>query len=612
MESSRLKILSDLLLNPLKNQRGYALVVAAIMLILTAGAMGFFLSEITVKDSESSAASLNHLRAHYLAESGIDLAIERLMTADPAASTDNFGDGLIDLDYENLGNDFYTIHSRGIVGDYEKELLLDIRLETNEFFPDKSFILEYKPEELPPDTVLIEDPNVVVSHIISGQPNDSLGREPYFNVGYQNPATGESRILVQFNLDVIPEGSQIDTAILILNKLPSHEQRTHEISVHPVLREWHYSYASWTWAKIGSGWTSAGGDFGIELDRKIMTSGGPQTWDVTASVADMKGGTANNYGWLLKDTNPTVRKFSRFSRPIPPRLLVIYSRPKNQLIISNSPKINGDMYAGTNIFVVDSFRVGKLPGSATTLYVPDTNQVLRYNPWTTTPDVPGMQENYQDLVALVDTMDSVANAITGFVDNKYLLWSPQSNVDLSIYQDNTVYVKNLISFTSVTVADMPKDEPGFIVTAGSIQANTSHFGDNVIVIASGDITLNNTTVGSDFRPPNPMIENLFWSTEGNITIIGNSTVYSNIIAYHRNDEDPNAGNVTLGATLYGGIFGGNTTHLSTTSAYLEGSMWTKYYNHNIIDNGQFVFTGVVPDVFAGGTRQIVISGAIRD
>jgi|GEM_PF-1869180 len=603
MKKADLKKLRGILLAPLSNSRGYALVVGAVILILTAGSIGFYLSGLTVRDSEASAGSLNHLRAHYLAQSGLEWSIEQLMTYNPQDTIFSFAEGNIELTSTSTADTAFTLYSRGKVGDYEKVLNLDVKVRSNRFFPDTSLIALPDTREVPPDTLIIQDPYVAATYIEQNQ-SGSLGNRPYFHVGYQNAGSGESRTLVQFDLDVIPAGASIDTAILIVHKMPSHEQRVHQVAVHEITSFWKRAQVTWTNAYNGVPWTAGGAYNATGLDTTIMTSGGPQYWNVTSTVRNAVQQGDPYYGWLLRDINPTVRTFSRFSRPIPPKLYVIYRRTGNYLLIGEEPQINGDLFAGMDIYVIDSTRLGQAPGLSTTLIVPDTAHVFRYADTAKTSISMRPKIYFPEMTNIVNSLDSTANAITNYSGNKFLSWSPSPTLDLSLYENNTVFVKNYILFNSVNVLDMPKSEPGFIVTAGYVNANFSHFGDNVVVIATGNITLSNTTAGSNFLPPNPNIVNMFWSTNGDININSGSTLYCNLVAYN--------GNGNLASMLYGGLFTGHTARLTSTSAYLEGALWTNYYLYNFIDRGRLNLTGQVPEVFAGSNRTVYITSSIRD
>ena len=77
-----------------KFSSGFALVSTAFVLILLATVIAYFLAGTNIRESESSASSLNHLRAHYLAQSGIDYALNYVSTDTPPEElTKSFAEG---------------------------------------------------------------------------------------------------------------------------------------------------------------------------------------------------------------------------------------------------------------------------------------------------------------------------------------------------------------------------------------------------------------------------------------------------------------------------------------------------------------------------------------
>ena len=192
---------------------------------------------------------------------------------------------------------------------------------------------------------------------------------------------------------------------------------------------------------------------------------------------------------------------------------------------------------------------------------------------------------------IVDSLNNIATEIVSYVhNNKFSTWAPGAEVNLLDYYDNTVFVKNFINFDGGSVLSMPKSEPGFIVTAGYINASNTIFGDNIVLISNGNITLNTVNAGSPFIYPDPQIANMFWSTQGDIDIQSGCILYSNIVAYN--------GNVTLSSELHGGIYVGNTITFSSSNCYLEGDFWTTYVNGNTMNAGQIILGATIPNVFA--------------
>ena len=581
--------------------------------------IGYFLFGTNIRESESSAGSLNHIRAHYLAQSGIDWALNYSRNNTIVDTTIAFAEGNFNVSMSDDGK----IRSRGYVGSYEKELSINVTFGDNAFFPEMSIVANMDTSvSVSLDTVLIQEPSCVITHIVENNDNSFIS-SPFATVGNQNVNTGESRILLQFNLDVLPvdSESQIDTAFLYLHKLPTHHQKVHELSVHAIESFW-MSFdhipeinVSWSYRKDGISWTTPGGDFGPALDSTIMTSGGNQMWEVTQSVRDMLDIlTGDNFGWLIKDVAPEIGTWSKFARPITPKLLIIYQGQPTLFIIGDQQILNGDLYTGMGAFVMDSSNVGQPPLDSTHIYVPLDKTVDRYpvNQWSVIDTIPEKKIYYPKMTEIVDSLNGIANAITGFAGNRYLTWAASPVVDLSTYEDNTVFVKNFIYFSGVEVLDMPKSEPGFIVTAGYVSANNTIFGDNVVIISNGNITLNTTMAGSPFEPPNSQIVNMFWSAHGDIDIQSNCILYANLVAYNDNSAINGVGNVTLSSSVYGGIFVGNTLDFVSSACYLKGKFWTEYVSDNVMNAGQIILGQEIPNVFAGAARSIFIQSNLTD
>lgn len=139
-------------------------------------------------------------------------------------------------------------------------------------------------------------------------------------------------------MDYIPEGAQVEQAILYLRAKDRTNAHWQEVKVAPVLTDWYVSQVTWNQAALGVPWATPGGDYGDAVDAELVTLAGDTLygWDVSKIVWDWFEGTFPNYGFVLySDTQKgSVAYLFRSSDPPPPadpgkypELVIVYTLP---------------------------------------------------------------------------------------------------------------------------------------------------------------------------------------------------------------------------------------------------------------------------------------------
>lgn len=146
------------------------------------------------------------------------------------------------------------------------------------------------------------------------------------------------RSIVKFDLSSIPTGSQVSAATLTLAETGTFGS-TRTIGVHRVTTNWTESAVTWN-----SPWTTAGGDFVSTPTATASVSWtgllDSDSWDVTTDVSAFVGGTATNYGWIVKDeTENSSQQWWGFgtkentTTSNRPKLTVVYIPPKDKFFL---------------------------------------------------------------------------------------------------------------------------------------------------------------------------------------------------------------------------------------------------------------------------------------
>lgn len=160
-------------------------------------------------------------------------------------------------------------------------------------------------------------------------PTTADGSDTLLHVHSRGPAGNprNRRSLVQFDISSIPSGSTVTSATLglNLNTAPS-SSRTHD--VHRATSSWVETSVTWNTMPTFNATATASAATGT-------TSGAWISWTVTSDVSAYIGGTATNYGWLVKDQteNDSPEIMSHYesresaTTTIRPKLTVTFTAP---------------------------------------------------------------------------------------------------------------------------------------------------------------------------------------------------------------------------------------------------------------------------------------------
>jgi uncharacterized repeat protein (TIGR02543 family) len=133
-------------------------------------------------------------------------------------------------------------------------------------------------------------------------------------------SSGETRALLHFDLDVLPEDAVVQSATLGLNQQPPGTGET--VHVHRITA---------AWSEGGPTWASFADSYDAFTWASFVSVGGDVTTDVTDLVAAWAGGSQPNYGMMLinSPTSDNDRYISSdYSRvSMRPRLEVCYFAP---------------------------------------------------------------------------------------------------------------------------------------------------------------------------------------------------------------------------------------------------------------------------------------------
>jgi len=177
--------------------------------------------------------------------------------------------------------------------------------------------------------------------------------------------------LVQFDISSLPTtGSTVNSANLSLYlSAASTTSRTH--GAHRVTASWAEGTVTWTDEPTHNATATASTITGT-------TSGVWLNWDVTADVSAYLGGTATNYGWLIKDSAEGIPQTYEFSyatkeevtTSLHPKLIITFTAPWESYenlapltVCDNFTETNNHVYMQGTSFPTDNYTVGYFDGS---------------------------------------------------------------------------------------------------------------------------------------------------------------------------------------------------------------------------------------------------------
>jgi hypothetical protein len=139
-----------------------------------------------------------------------------------------------------------------------------------------------------------------ITRIIQPSSGDSWVDENNATTNYGTAATmtvhsqknKNGRSLVQFSLPPIPTGSTVSSSTLQLYCTLAPTGRTHD--VHRITVSWNEGTVTWN---------TPPPTFNATATASATTAAGWISWNVLTDVSAYVGGTATNYGWLVKDNS---------------------------------------------------------------------------------------------------------------------------------------------------------------------------------------------------------------------------------------------------------------------------------------------------------------------
>ncbi len=207
---------------------------------------------------------------------------------------------------------------------------------------------------------------------------------------------------------------------------------------------------------------------------------------------------------------------------------------------------------------------------------------------------------YDDLIAVADAITST----TGNYINGKKTWS-KTTLDLSIYTDNTVYVKGDVTIESSNITGGSIDAPGILVTNGKLtlkkakakkkappSAKTTA-DDNIILITKKDIIVQDSTYfGFDHTDSltaedRPVTTNELYAKD-DLQIKAGTTVWGQL--YCRDD-------IKLEGAVYGICLAPSKFTFEKVTSYLEGAVFAHELNRDRLDNGQMHLNHIYHDEY---------------
>lgn len=155
-------------------------------------------------------------------------------------------------------------------------------------------------------------------------------------------STGEGRSALKFDLDSVPQGSNVLDAKIGLHGYASGTEGAvaHKLSLHEITTDWDGAQTSWNAKKTGQNWTTAGGDFlpaAAATTPDIRTQEGWAYFKPTQLVERWVSGASANHGVMLveaaADASGSYANFDSLGSADPtvvPYLQVRYAPPAGQ------------------------------------------------------------------------------------------------------------------------------------------------------------------------------------------------------------------------------------------------------------------------------------------
>ncbi len=178
-----------------------------------------------------------------------------------------------------------------------------------------------------------------------------------------------------------------------------------------------------------------------------------------------------------------------------------------------------------------------------------------------------------------DSLIGIAQAITQTSGNKIKGdYKPNDEeINLTDYEDNTLFVKGKIEFKACNILDCSIAEPCLIIATKDIIIKEIHhegttIGDNIIIVSDKNITVErNSQVGVDYSNLDPLQRPL---TVNELFVNGDINLHENTQSVWAQLISP-AGKVEIDGNCYGVVYAGQGLGFDHHDAYIEGAIFTR-------------------------------------
>ena len=326
-----------------------------------------------------------------------------------------------------------------------------------------------------------------------------------------------------------------------------------------------------------------------------------------------------------------------------PDLSVIETtRPHHTFQILNNFTLNDTIYIGGNVDVARGAHIGNPPNDPTHIYVPagkhvethgeggggdddddDHNEGHNQDPnrRLTWSEYPGGTLSLPDLTfPECDSLIQIAASITSTQGNKIKgNWVVKDQVlDLSAFENNTVFVKGAVYLKGVTITGMNFSSPGIIVATKKIEL-TRHgnhetvAGDNILLIAGKQVLFKYSThFGNDYSnvsPDNrPVTVNMAYAQTYQVRIYPNAVVWGQMISPVK---------VVVKGELHGLVWGKQEMKFQGNQGnhpYIEGAIYTHTMRapRDKFAVGTLNLNHAIQAYYFGGFKYCPVSGSFAE
>ena len=284
----------------------------------------------------------------------------------------------------------------------------------------------------------------------------------------------------------------------------------------------------------------------------------------------------------------------------------------NEIRIPSSSSLKGDLYIGTNVDIsikreyIDNVSVYVPPGYTVFSSPADFDDTYS---WDThplpLPEFPVFDTTVHD--ALLAIAAGIIPADTIGVNNKiYGDLTINSDWDLSAYEGNTVFINGDLTVSgnnaniNANIPFLPLADPGYIIVNGTVDyKNNCLVGDNIITIASGDVTVlsTGTQYGIDWSP-NPVptrVNEIFSWTNVNLSA---GTVFASV---------ESMGDASLKGNVNTAVFCAGTVQVE--GAIFKGSLVTRKVKLDKMANCDLEFKLPLAVSATAGLKASIVPGS---